>query len=723
MGTSSTNNVDTVLSSLFQVMVHDLKASSTAWENVCSKASKLSAQLNSVVASLSNFIDAVQVISDHANNVKGCSRDIGAALTRFCLRQKSLENLIRSLANALSDQFVVSVEKKAAEWKFRVSEIERQRSRALKKSKQQKKYGDGTEKTTDNKNRYVEVLNEQRSQFVYFVNALLPILNIEVNLLDEGSHVRQMRDALENTANNCDSQPIIEALLEDLCINADDNSPTNKLSSPTATWHRMLSASRCTGLNTPMTDDMSIDQHYGALKNSYHEQNSLSPTSSTLSTVWPEGSMAGSLTQADYCSPQNSYRKVPLQQMSNSLASSTHSHVVSTSIARPHTISSSADMRRPPISANTFVHPAPSSPNSGESGANCAYYGMTQSPAQSPNSCKPPLPRRQLSTGSSIGGNNQGLYSVPSSQRITASPYSSTMTISSGHPLSISANDLSSPTANISFSMQPNNGTVVLRRQTTGNPPNRPVSLSGCSELEEVNNRGRPGGCSTSLIAETLQQIDQLGVELDSYSTMGDNTSSGVGSSNASLDTLQGQKQTQNEHYSNFTIQNPSNGSHQRHFQNMGQNTLPRMPPTSLPIFSGQNSTIGPTMGRTAGDASGVRYRQVGNVRPPPPLPQRRNSTITSATPTNPSVADLRTSAGTYSPFYHPQPPTPAPVSGPNGVMPGPINQNREAMNNSGMKLANVMPPPTRNKQFSSQQRHQQAYQQQFPQQQGYPRV
>lgn len=111
--------------------------------------------------------------------ILGCSRDIGAALTRFCLRQKSLENLIRSLANALSDQFVISVEKKAAEWKLRVSEIERQRNRALKKSKQQKKYGDGTENSADHKNRYVEVLNEQRGQFVYFVNALLPILVIK----------------------------------------------------------------------------------------------------------------------------------------------------------------------------------------------------------------------------------------------------------------------------------------------------------------------------------------------------------------------------------------------------------------------------------------------------------------------------------------------------------------------------------------------------------------
>lgn len=83
------------------------------------------------------------------------------------------------MANALSDQFVVSIEKKSAEWKVRVGELERKRCRALKKAKQQKKSaigGDGNESAMEARNRYVELLQEQRAQFVFFVNALLPIL-------------------------------------------------------------------------------------------------------------------------------------------------------------------------------------------------------------------------------------------------------------------------------------------------------------------------------------------------------------------------------------------------------------------------------------------------------------------------------------------------------------------------------------------------------------------
>uniref|UniRef100_A0A915DD39 IMD domain-containing protein n=1 Tax=Ditylenchus dipsaci TaxID=166011 RepID=A0A915DD39_9BILA len=139
---TSSAGADILISNLFQTMVHDLKSSSSAWDNVCQKATKLSSQLLSTVHCLSNFVDAVQVISDNANNIKGASRDIGAALTRFCLRQKSLENLIRSLATALTDQFVVCLEKKSVEWKQRVGEIERRRMRSLKsRSRQQHKKG------------------------------------------------------------------------------------------------------------------------------------------------------------------------------------------------------------------------------------------------------------------------------------------------------------------------------------------------------------------------------------------------------------------------------------------------------------------------------------------------------------------------------------------------------------------------------------------------------
>jgi hypothetical protein len=97
------------------------------------------------------------------------------------MRQKSLENLIRSLAKSLSDQFVVSLERKSLEWKQRVGEIERRRMRTLKRSRQQHKKGEhmgvsGQEGVVEGRNRFTELLYEQRSQFVFFVNALLPVM-------------------------------------------------------------------------------------------------------------------------------------------------------------------------------------------------------------------------------------------------------------------------------------------------------------------------------------------------------------------------------------------------------------------------------------------------------------------------------------------------------------------------------------------------------------------
>lgn len=103
--------------------------------------------------------------------------------------------------------------------------------------------------------------------------------------------MRQVRDALEVTANNNDSQPMIEALLEDLCVSVGDG--TTAIGSPTtATWHRrMISASKSTGLNTPAAnDDFSlVEHHFSRMQSSYQQEqqnSSLSPTSS-VSTIWP----------------------------------------------------------------------------------------------------------------------------------------------------------------------------------------------------------------------------------------------------------------------------------------------------------------------------------------------------------------------------------------------------------------------------------------------------
>uniref|UniRef100_A0A915DD63 Uncharacterized protein n=1 Tax=Ditylenchus dipsaci TaxID=166011 RepID=A0A915DD63_9BILA len=145
------------------------------------------------------------------------------------------------------------------------------------------------------------------------------------------------------------------------------------------------------------------------------------------------------------------------------------------------------------------------------------------SPLNSPSG-KPPLPRRQISVDSSNGSGNPGgsIYSPPS-QRANHIP--KTAVTNHHHPLSISANDLSSP-----------QDSFVLRHDAAGGgrrhpATSRPVSLTGCSDLQQsqTNFLNPSGHCSTSLLAEALQQIDQLAVELDSGLNKIDATYGGEG--------------------------------------------------------------------------------------------------------------------------------------------------------------------------------------------------
>uniref|UniRef100_A0A915DBR6 Uncharacterized protein n=1 Tax=Ditylenchus dipsaci TaxID=166011 RepID=A0A915DBR6_9BILA len=106
----------------------------------------------------------------------------------------------------------------------------------------------------DSNNSYTELLFEQRRQFVFFVNILLPVMNIQVELLEEGTHVKQVRDSIQATANE-------------------------------ASWHRRMissSTSKSSGLNTPMVEEYCLEQQF-----SKQQEGSLSPTSSTLSNIWP----------------------------------------------------------------------------------------------------------------------------------------------------------------------------------------------------------------------------------------------------------------------------------------------------------------------------------------------------------------------------------------------------------------------------------------------------
>lgn len=121
---------------------------------------------------LIGFSDAIQVIGDAG---KWSSRDIGTSLTRFCLRQRALENEMKAFTTALMENFAAPLEKKGIEWKQRLSEIERRHQKNLKKTRSKKQSLAG-DLVSEHRAGCSEILMEQRTQFSTFAGLLLPVI-------------------------------------------------------------------------------------------------------------------------------------------------------------------------------------------------------------------------------------------------------------------------------------------------------------------------------------------------------------------------------------------------------------------------------------------------------------------------------------------------------------------------------------------------------------------
>lgn len=169
------------------------------------------------------------------------------------------------------------------------------------------------------------------------------VQNTEVNLLDEGTHVRQVRDSIEGIVNENDSQTVVQTVLEDLGNSHGESSWQRRIVSPA---HSTVSSA------TSATMGLQNGAQYHHMQLSSHSENGV---------VW---------TQA----PQR-----------HKYGSSDTDSIASCS-SRPHTITASAAdpqfMRRMPISSQTFVPPPDT------------YVSFSR------NSAKPPLPRRQTSANS-----------------------------------------------------------------------------------------------------------------------------------------------------------------------------------------------------------------------------------------------------------------------------------------------------------------------------------
>ncbi|GMT29151.1 hypothetical protein PFISCL1PPCAC_20448 [Pristionchus fissidentatus] len=208
------------LATLYQSVVADMKSSYPAWEVVGQRAVKLAAALKTTATALAAFNDSVQQVSDLASNLKGASRDVGACVTRICMRQRALEGRIKGLSDALGDELAVGVHARTAFWKARTAEMDKSAGKHLKKTRSCKKRPDETAMTTQ-RALCKQLLAEQRTQFGFFLSQLQPVLTAEVALLDEASHIRPVVESLENTTKHVDGEQLVETILADLTQGAE----------------------------------------------------------------------------------------------------------------------------------------------------------------------------------------------------------------------------------------------------------------------------------------------------------------------------------------------------------------------------------------------------------------------------------------------------------------------------------------------------------------------
>ncbi|XP_062400623.1 protein MTSS 1 [Sardina pilchardus] len=236
------------LGGLFQIIMSDMKASYPAWEDFVSKGAKLQSQLRTTIIVTSSFLDAFQKVADMATSTRGATKEIGSALTRMCMRHRSIETKMKLFTTALMDNLINPLELKIEEWKKVASLLDKDHAKEYKKAradikkkssdtiKLQKKVKKGKDEVRgqldsalqDVNTRYAvleetekravcRALVEERGRFCSFVNMLKPVLDEEIGMLGEVTHLQTILEDLTHlTAEPHKLPPASEQVILDL---------------------------------------------------------------------------------------------------------------------------------------------------------------------------------------------------------------------------------------------------------------------------------------------------------------------------------------------------------------------------------------------------------------------------------------------------------------------------------------------------------------------------
>ncbi|XP_051932374.1 protein MTSS 1 isoform X3 [Hippocampus zosterae] len=236
------------LGGLFQLIMNDMKASYPTWEDFVTKGVKLQSQLRTTILVTGAFLDAFQKVADMAMGSRGATKEIGSALTRMCMRHRSIESKLKLFTTALSESLITPLELKMEEWRKAASQLDKDHAKEYKKAradikkkssdtvklqKKMKKGKDAVRGQLDSALQDVNVryavleetekravcraLIEERARYCTFVTMLKPVLDHEINMLGEVTHLQTILEDLTTlTAEPNKLPPASEQVILDL---------------------------------------------------------------------------------------------------------------------------------------------------------------------------------------------------------------------------------------------------------------------------------------------------------------------------------------------------------------------------------------------------------------------------------------------------------------------------------------------------------------------------
>ncbi|XP_041422571.1 protein MTSS 1 isoform X4 [Xenopus laevis] len=273
------------LGGLFQTIISDMKGSYPIWEDFINKAGKLQSQLRTTVVAAAAFLDAFQKVADMATNTRGATREVGSALTRMCMRHRSIESKLRQFSSALIDCLINPLQEQMEEWKKVANQLDKDHAKEYKKARQEiKKKSSDTLKLQkkakkgrgdiqpqldsalqDVNDKYLlleetekqavrKALIEERSRFCSFISMLRPVIEEEISMLGEITHLQTISEDLKMLTMDPHKLPSAsEQVIHDLKGSDYTWSYQTPPSSPSTTMSRKSSV--CSSLNSVNSSD------------------------------------------------------------------------------------------------------------------------------------------------------------------------------------------------------------------------------------------------------------------------------------------------------------------------------------------------------------------------------------------------------------------------------------------------------------------------------------